>query len=256
MPKGAAATDRFTLKNELEAQWEAMAGDWISQFQDGETSHREAMLDGWMLAAIGDVSGRKVIDLGCGEGRFSRMLAERDAMVTGVDLCRPFVEFAKNHRVSDEAYLMGDMEDLHEVPGDEFDLALSYITLVDVPDMRSAAGEAFRVLRSGGRFVVCNLHPMTSASPDWINQGRRKLHYPVDRYFDEGERNISRRKDRPMTNFHRTLSTHFRTFLGTGFTVEDVREPTPTKEQAERYPVVSDNLRVPEFIIYILRKPR
>ena len=175
--------------------------------------------------------------------------------MTGVDLCRPFIEFAKSHRVSKEAYLIGDMEDLHEVPGDEFDVAVSYIALVDVPDMRSAVGEAFRVLRRGGRFVVCNLHPMTSASSGWINQGSRKLHYPVDRYSDEGERDISRWEGRPMTNFHRTLSTYFRTFLGTGFTVEDVREPTPTEEQAERYPVVSNNLRVPDFIIYILRKP-
>lgn len=248
-------TDRPTLKDDLKSQWETMAEDWISQFQDGVTSHREAMLDGWMLNAVGEVSGLRVIDLGCGEGRFSRMLAERGATVTGVDLCRPFIEFAKNHRGSNEAYLIGDMEDLHEVPGDKFDLAVSYITLVDVPDMRSAVGEAFRVLRRGGRFVVCNLHPVASASPGWINQGGRKLHYPVDRYFDEGERDISRREDRPMTNFHRTLSTHFRTFVGAGFTVEDIREPTPTEKQAERYPVVSDNLRVPDFIIYILRKP-
>ena len=155
-------TDQSALKNELKSQWETMAEDWISQFQDGETSHREALLDGWMLDAVGDVSGRKVIDLGCGEGRFSRMLAERGATVTGIDLCPPFIEFAKNHRVSDDAYLIGDMEDLHDVPGDEFDLAVSYITLVDVPDMQSAVGEAFRVLRRGGRFVVCNLHPMTS----------------------------------------------------------------------------------------------
>ena len=58
-----------------------------------------------------------------------------------------------------------------------------------------------------------------------------------------------------MTNFPRTLSTHFRTFVGAGFIVEDIREPSPTSEQAERYPVVSDNLRVPDFIIYTLRKP-
>ena len=247
-------TDQTTLKDELKAQWEAMAQDWISLSQDSEKSHREAMLDGWMLDAVGDVSGRKLIDLGCGEGRFSRMLAERGAVVTGVDLCVPFVEFAKSHRVTNEVYLLGDMEDLHTVPDAEFDLAVSYVTLVDVPDMANAVREAFRVLRRGGRFVVCNLHPMVSANPGWIRQGSRQLHYPVDRYFDEGERNISQREDRPWTNFHRTLSTQFHTFLGAGFTVEDIREPTPTAEQAARYPVVSDNLRVPEFIIYILRK--
>lgn len=248
-------TDASILKDELKAQWEAMAVDWIRQAQDAEKSHREAMLDGWMLDAVGDVSGCKVIDLGCGEGRFSRMLTERGAVVTGVDLCRPFIEFAKEHRVSDEVYLNGDMEDLNEIPGDEFDLAVSYVTLVDVPNMGSAVSEAFRVLRRGGRFVVCNLHPMVSANPGWIRQGKRQIHYPVDRYFDEGERDISLRADMPWTNFHRTLSTQFQTFLGAGFTVEDIREPTPTAEQASRYPVVSDNLRVPEFIIYILRKP-
>ena len=199
--------------------------------------------------------GPQVVDLGCGEGQFSRMLAERGATVTGVDLCRPLTESARNHQGSGESYLVGDMEDLHELPSGEFDIAVSYITLVDVPDMRIAVGEAFRVLRRGGRFVVCNLHPMALASPGWITQGGRKLHYPVDRYFDEGERDISRQEDRPMTNFHRTLSTHLRTFLGAGFTVEDLREPTPTEEQAERYPVVSDNLRVPDFTIYILSKP-
>ena len=246
-------TDQSTLKNELKAQWEAMAEDWIS-LQNCETSHRDAMLDGWMLDAVGEVSGLKVVDLGCGEGRFSRMLARRGAEVTGVDLCRPLIEFAKNHRVSDEAYLLGDMEDLHGVPSDEFDIAVSYVTLVDIPDMRSAVCEAFRVLRRGGRLVVCNLHPMVSASPGWIKQGSRKLHYPIDRYFDEGVRNISQREDQPWTNLHRPLSTHIRTFLGAGFAVEDIREPTPTEEQAGGYPFVSDNLRVPEFIIYILHK--
>ena len=51
------------------------------------------------------------------------------------------------------------------------------------------------------------------------------------------------------------LSTHVRAFLDAVFEVEDIREPTPTDTQAARYPFVSDNLRVPEFIIYILRKP-
>ena len=248
-------TDHSALKDDLKAQWEARAEDWISRLQDSETSHREAMLDGWMLDAVGDVSGRKVIDLGCGEGRFRRMLSERGAEVTGVDLCRPLIEFARKQRVSDESYMIGDMEDLGGVASDEFDLAVSYVTLVDVPDMRSAVCEAFRVLRRGGRLVVCNLHPMISANPGWIRQGNRQIHYPVDRYFDEGERNISRRQDMPWTNFHRTLSRHVRTFLDAGFTVEDIREPTPTAAQARQYPYVSDNLRVPEFIIYILRKP-
>ena len=44
-------------------------------------------------------------------------------------------------------------------------------------------------------------------------------------------------------------------FLDAGFVVEGLREPTPILEQVERYPYIADNLRVPEFIIYLLRKP-
>lgn len=248
-------TDQPALKDILKAQWEDMAEDWVRLVQDCRKSHRTAFLDKWMLNALGDVSGQNVIDLGCGEGRFSRMLTTRGASVTGVDLCQPLIEYAKQHRASNEVYLVGDMENLVAVPTEKFDLAVSYVTLVDVPNMPSAVQEAFRVLHPGGRFIVCNLHPMISASPGWVKQGNRKLHYPVDCYFEESERKLSLREGQPITNFHRTLSTHVSTFLNAGFAIEDIREPTPTSDQARRYPYVSDNLRVPEFIIYILRKP-
>ena len=90
-------TDHAILKKKLKAQWESMAEDWISRIQDSETSHREAMLDGWILDVLGEVVCRKVIDLGCGEGRFSRTLVERGAEVAGVDLCQPL------YRVRQEA---------------------------------------------------------------------------------------------------------------------------------------------------------
>ena len=58
-----------------------------------------------------------------------------------------------------------------------------------------------------------------------------------------------------MTNFHRSLSSYVSSFLETGFILDDIREPMPSPEQAVEYPYIADNLRVPEFIIYLLRKP-
>ncbi len=245
--------DESNLRRRLRAEWEDMAEEWIRLHAKDEL--REVLLDGWMLRAAGDVSGLRVIDLGCGEGRFARMLAESGARVTGVDLCRPFIEYAECHRVGSETYLFADMEDLDGVPDDAFDLAVSYISLVDVLDMPRAVSSAFRVMRSGGRFVVCNVHPMRMASVGWIRQGDVKLHYPVDNYFDESAREMRSRGGKPWTNFHRTLETHVRTFLDAGFTIEAIQEPTPTQEQAERHHSIDDELRVPNFIIFVLRKP-
>ncbi len=247
--------DESELRRQLRAEWEGLAEELIRLHVEGEDELREFLLDGWMLGAVGDVSGLRVIDLGCGEGRFARMLTESGAKVTGVDLCRPLIEYAESHRAGDETYLCADMEDLDGVPDDAFDLAVSYVSLVDVLDMQRAISATFRVMRSGGRFVVCNVHPMRTASVGWIRQGDVKLHYPVDNYFDESARELRSRGGKPWTNFHRTLETHARTFLDAGFVIEAIREPTPTHEQAEQHPYIDDELRVPNFIIFVLRKP-
>lgn len=248
--------DYSELRKHLNAEWDDMAEEWIRRLHvEREDGLRELLLDGWMLDAVGDVSGLRAIDLGCGEGRFTRMLTESGAEVTGVDLCRPFLEYAENHCVGGETYLLADMEDLDGVSDDEFDLAISYVTLVDVPDMHRAISEAFRVMRPGGRFVVCNVHPMRMASVGWIKQGDVKLHYPVDNYFDESARELRSRDGTPWTNFHRTLETHVMAFLGAGFAIEAIREPKPTQEQVEQHPSLDDDLRVPNFIIFVLRKP-
>ena len=62
-------------------------------------------------------------------------------------------------------------------------------SLVDVADYRSAIRQAFRVLRSGGRFIVCNLAPMVTAGNMWVKYGDgTKLHFRLDNYLDEGPR--------------------------------------------------------------------
>ena len=165
-------------------KWVDLAERWIELVNNGPNVHREGLLDSWMLDAVGEVSGLAVIDLGCGEGRFSRMLTERSAKVTGLDLCEPLIAHAKAHRVKDEVYVTGDMENLSAFADRTFDLAVSYLTLGDVYDYRRAVVEAYRVVRPGGRFIASNLGPMISSGRGWLKRGRNKLHHQLDDYFD------------------------------------------------------------------------
>jgi ubiquinone/menaquinone biosynthesis C-methylase UbiE len=243
-------------KDQMSAEWTAGAQNWIARIRGAGDPSREALLDEWMLREVGDVNGLDVIDLGCGEGRFSRMLAAREARVTGVDLCEPMIAAAERSKTSaNERYFVGDMEDLRDLGSDRFDLAVSYITLVDVHDLPAALREVFRVLRPGARFVVCNLAPMVTAGNAWVrDENRVKLHFRLDNYLDESDREM------PMCgttfhNVHRTLSTYINGFIAAGFILEGIREPFPSEEQLAREPSNEDILRVPLFIIYLLRKP-
>ena len=241
----------MNLEDVLRTQWTEAAEDWIGQDQ----AVRTGMLDSWMLDALGDVRGKRVLDIGCGEGRFSRVLAELGAEITGIDLTEPLLERARRLAVGGESYLAGDAETLDVVSSESFDLAVSYIVLVDLLDYRASIEAAYRVLRPGGRFVVCNVHPMRSAVPNgWINQGGRKLFYGVDNYTDEGPREFPW-WGRNFVNMHRTLSSYVNAFVGAGFTLEGMEEPTPSEEQLVEDPTFDDEFRAPNFIVYVLRKP-
>ena len=132
------------LSQRLRRQWTESAQDWI----DTDQAVRTGMLDSWMLDALGNVGGKSAIDIGCGEGRFSRLLSQLGAGVTGVDLTEALIARARAMSTG-ETYMLGDAENLSDVESESFDIAVSYIVLVDLLDYRGAIEAAYRVLRPG-----------------------------------------------------------------------------------------------------------
>jgi len=194
--------------SETQAQWETLASYWIQRCQEGEPN-REGMLDRWMLETLGDVTGLVIADLGCGEVRFSRMLGDRGATrVIGIDLCEQFIEAAIAAKSSGaEHYEVGCMETLESQEDNAFDVVVSYVSLVDVSDLEAAVASSYRILKPGGRFVVCNRPPMVTATNARItdSDGTRTA-FRVDHYFDESARTAPI-LGVELTNYHRTLST-------------------------------------------------
>lgn len=209
-----------------------------------------------MLEACGSVEGLHILDCGSGEGRFCRMLVERGAAyVLGLDLCEPMIEAAKTLQTERDAYRVADAQDLGFIADETFDLAVSYLNQCDLPDFNTNNREVFRVLRTGGRFIVANLHPMRSAVGGWHRTpDGHKQHVILDNYFDEGERRW-KMMGVEFTNFHRTLSSYIRGFLDVGFSIGGIVEPTASGKYLTLYPELDDERRVPNFIIYILHKP-
>jgi len=242
----------------LHREWERLTAEWIARMDSKSDAAREGLLDDWMLKVIGEVAGLHVIDLGCGEGRFSRMLAARGANPLGIDRQPVFIDSARSKASSKERYRVGDMQHLDE-QDERFDLAVSFLSLLDVPDQRAAIREAFRVLTPGGRFVVCNLSPMATAHKSvssWHRDAQgTKLHYVLDDYASEGPRQLTFGPGQELTNFHRMASTTINDFIDAGFVLSRLHEPLPTPEQLARVPSNDDLYRVPIFIVYDLLKP-
>ncbi|MEW6321768.1 MAG: class I SAM-dependent methyltransferase [Acidobacteriota bacterium] len=108
-----------------------------------------------VLECLGLVAGRRVLDAGCGSGRYLRLLAARGATVVGVDRSSAMVARA---RALAAPVVRGDLQALPVATG-SMDLVVCGLALGDVADLGAAIRELARTLRPGGRLVYSVVHP-------------------------------------------------------------------------------------------------
>jgi SAM-dependent methyltransferase len=118
---------------------------------------------------MGDVRGRSVLDLACGDGIYARMLADRGASrVHGVDLSGGMIELAQRAESARPRGITYSVSDAAEVRGlGEFDVVMAaylFNYAQDRAQLRRMAESAFRNLRPGGRLCGVNDNPRTAPS--------------------------------------------------------------------------------------------
>jgi 2-polyprenyl-3-methyl-5-hydroxy-6-metoxy-1,4-benzoquinol methylase len=112
------------------------------------------------LQVVGDVRGLKVFDAGCGEGYLSRILVQRGANVTGMDVSAPLIEIARSKAFADQIqYQVADLSQPLPDFQDQFDLAVSFFVLNDIYDYRGFLTTLGTVLKPGGRLVLFMNNP-------------------------------------------------------------------------------------------------
>jgi SAM-dependent methyltransferase len=236
--------------------WDNSALAWIeSMGEQGDRGDwgRQHVLDPVMMARVAKGGFRKALDVGCGEGRFCRMLRGAGVKAIGIDPTAQLLEMAGQRDPTGD-YRLGCAEQL-DFADASFDLVVSYITLVDIPDFRAAIREMARVLRPGGSLLVANLTSFTSACADqgWVKKGdEQHLHYPVDRYLDEHSLWLEFSGIR-IENFHRPLSAYMSAFLENGLALRYFAEPDAVSGAGvyrERHH------RVPWFVVMEWQRPR
>ena len=239
--------------------WNNLGDEWIELAQTGES--RVKFIMPYMLELIGGVNGLRILDLGCGEGGYSRELAVRGAEVTAVDCNEKAIAYASEKAKSDGlriTHLLRNSAELDGLDDGYFDAVLCSMMLMDCEDFTGTVGEAARVLKKGGRLYASVLHPCFDGN-HVRGIGRQGMgldrEVVVKNYFEPSEWEAPLYKGSiPVLWRHRTLGEYVKAFVGCGLTITDLREPGATDEQAKISVQMAWLQKIPLYLYWVLTK--
>lgn len=247
-----------TTTEESIKRWDRYAETYAGTHHVQGDLHKEVFLNHYLLALLGEVENKKILDAGCGEGYFSRILSDLGANITAVDYSEKMLEIAESRTTTNLGinYRYGNCEDLNFLEDSTFDLIVSNMVIQDLENYEKVFGEMYRLLVEGGIFIFSILHPcFITPNSGWekSNDGE-KLHWNVDKYFYEGvyEQRLGDKEN--MFLFHRTLSSYVNSLIKTGFSLEEMVEPKPSEEMLLKYPSFEEDFRCADFVIFKIRK--
>ncbi|MCY4109321.1 MAG: methyltransferase domain-containing protein [Chloroflexi bacterium] len=243
--------------------WDSAADAWEDFVESGADYYRTELHGPALLAVCGDVSGLRVLDVGCGQGWFSRQLALRGAKVTGIDISERQIANALRHEERSPLGIEYRVESAAESAGfwepGPFDLATGCMSFQDMADVGSAFAAVRELLVENGRLVISVSHPGTdTVHREWeLDEAGQRLGLKIDRYFDTGPRTVNWSMERLVSHWEspawrRTLTEWSELIAEAGFVISRLNEPRPTREQIARQPALEDAARLPMFLVFDL----
>ncbi|WP_159943491.1 MULTISPECIES: class I SAM-dependent methyltransferase [unclassified Nocardiopsis] len=202
-----------------------------------------------MVALAGDVTGRRILDAGCGAGPLFAALRDRGANVTGLDASAGMLALARR-RLGDDADLhVVDLSDPLPFADGVFDDVVASLVLHYLQDWGPTLAEIRRVLRPGGRLIVSVQHPFT----DYAMQNPRPDYFATTSYADEFTFNG---QSVQLRFWRRPLHAMTDAFTGAGFRLSVISEPQPDPAARELFPDDFQSLSTQiGFLFFVLEAP-
>ena len=213
-----------------------------------------------LAALLPGLTGRRVVDLGCGFGWFSRWAIEQGAAaVLGIDLSARMLERAERDTAAAgwADRITYERQDLDAVvlPAGAFDLAFSSLTLHYLVDLDRFLATVHDALVPGASFVCSVEHPLFTAPshPAFVAGPLGRPVWPTDGYLAEGPRTTDWLAP-GVVKQHRTIGTYVATLRRAGFELTDLVEWGPSSEQIERVPEWAVERERPPFLLVAARR--
>ena len=173
------------------------------------------------LKLLGNLKGKKVLEVGCGGAQCGIAMAKKGAKVTGIDISEEQLKFAKklaDKNKVDIKFIQRDFKKFPEVKSNSQDIVFSAFALQYADNLTRTLKEINRTLKKGGIFVMSLDHPIFRIFAD-----------NKQSYFDMGKWIEKHGKDK-FVMYNHTVSSLYNSLVEAGFSVEKIIEPDSRKK--------------------------
>jgi ubiquinone/menaquinone biosynthesis C-methylase UbiE len=251
-------------QEEIRAAWDALAAFWDEQMEAGRTWQR-TLIQPAVEQLLALEPGEAVLEIACGNGEFSRRMAELGGRVLATDFSEPMLERARA-RGGGVAYRLADATNEQTLlalgESASFDAVVCNMAIMDMAEIEPMVAASARLLKRGSRFVFSTLHPaFNSVATRLVEQSEnesgvvRTYSVKVSSYIHPSTGMGVAVEGQPVAQwyFHRPLSELFRVWFRHGFLLDGIEEPVLAQEDVRPGSTAGVFVEVPPILAARMR---
>ncbi len=226
--------------NKKDTSWGNVA-DWYDDLiekKDG-TYQKDIILPN-LLRILNPQKTDTILDIACGQGFFSRAIANTGAKVIASDIAKELIGIAKLHSSKEIDFHTASSDKLDFAKSEIADKAIIILAIQNIENMHETFREAHRILKKNGKLLIVINHPAfripKNTSWQW-DEKYQKQYRRIDSYMSDIKEKIEMNPGEIKTNnkkftisFHRPLQSYFKSLNKTGFTIGRFEEWISNKE--------------------------
>jgi SAM-dependent methyltransferase len=203
-----------------------------------------------IMELIGDVTGKTVLDLGCGAAAFGNELIDLGAAsYTGIEGSSNMVEASKKTLSRNNAQVIHTTMEEWPFPRDRFELVVSRLALHYIKDLEALFRKISDSLVSGGTLIFSVEHPVMTSSYGFVKLEGFRQDWIVDTYFHTGTRE-QEWLGGVAIKYHITIEDYYSCLQRAGFLIESLRESKPLREHFLNEETYQRRMRIPLFLFF------
>jgi SAM-dependent methyltransferase len=237
--------------NTIAKEWNANADTRHNQIKTGRDISYNKILIPSLMKSLVNIENKVGLDIGCGDGTFTKILAKRARTMVGIDISKEMIKIAQKGSLnkSNVSFKKISMESFQKSHShNAFDFCVSNMSFNTMPNLSKVIRGISLLLKNNGILVFSIAHPCfwnfykkiePSDSFDYLKNHNIRVKFTIS--LD--------RKELPekTTYFHRPLEYYFKRLNENGFLIENLYEPFPIKSIHNLYP---KKWLFPHFIIF------